>query len=129
MIFLDHLIFKDLLESVYTAKQISLVLQKSDWSTTFLVGKVQKYYYDLYSPKHMPVDRERYDFLVLYDFDCGCGHCLEIRSVTRLFWCYLTKTFSKIQFFEEVLVLFKVLFDVLFLPAMIACDLTPPTHH
>jgi hypothetical protein len=35
---------------------------------------------------------------------------------------------QNMQLFEEVSGLFEVLFKVLFLPALIACDLTLPTH-
>jgi hypothetical protein len=42
---------------------------------TYLAGKVIKFYYDFYSPKHVPVDRvksfawrERYDFSFSYNF-------------------------------------------------------------
>jgi hypothetical protein len=51
-----------------------------------------------------------------------------IFPVTQIVPQIVPKPTQKMQFFKEVLVLFEVLLDVLFLSAMIACDLTLPTH-
>jgi hypothetical protein len=66
-----------------------------------LVGKVQKTYYDFYSPMHGPMDKvkyfvwqETYDHLFLYDLDFAHGQGLRSKTYQHeIVSCHFASTY------------------------------------